>query len=45
MSAIASLWVQRIINDDKTYDDVPAKLKDEVADILEESGHADLITE
>lgn len=45
MSAIASLWAQRIINDNKTYDDVPAKLKDEVADILEESGHADLITE
>lgn len=45
MSAIANLWAQRIINDDKAYDDVPAKLKDEVADILEESGHADLITE
>lgn len=46
-AAIANLWAQRIINPDngKTYDDVPAKLKEEVAQILEDSGHADLITE
>lgn len=44
-AAIANLWAQRIIDDNKTYDDVPAKLKEEVAQILEDSGHADLITE
>lgn len=45
MSAIANLWAQRIISDDKSYDDVPAKLKEEVAQILEDSGYEDLITE
>lgn len=45
MAAVANLWAQRIINGDKTYDQVPPKLKDEVADILENSGHEDLITE
>ena len=45
MSAIANLWAQRIISDDKAYADVPAKLKKEVADILKNSGHEDLITE
>lgn len=46
-AAIANLWAQRIINpdSDKTYDDVPTKLREEVAQILEDSGHADLITE
>lgn len=46
-AAIANLWAQRIIDpdSDKTYNDVPAKLKEEVAQILEDSGHADLITE
>ncbi len=44
-SAIANLWAQRIISDDKSYDEVPAKLRDDVAQILEDTGHADLITE
>ena len=44
-AAIANLWAQRIIDGNKIYDDVPAKLKEEVAQILEDSGHADLITE
>lgn len=45
MAAVANLWAQRIINGDKTYDQVPAGLKNDVADILENSGHEDLITE
>ncbi|MCM1269377.1 MAG: hypothetical protein NC247_01960 [Ruminococcus flavefaciens] len=45
MAAVANLWAQRIINEDKTYAQVPAGLKDEVAKILEDSGHEDLITE
>lgn len=44
-SAIANLWAQRIMSGDKSYDEVPAKLKDDVAQILKDSGHEDLITE
>lgn len=42
---ISELWSTRIIAGDKTYAEVPAKLKDEVATILKESGHEELVSE
>lgn len=41
---IAELWAKRIIDGDRTYDEVPAKLKDAVAEALTEAGHPELIT-
>lgn len=38
MSKIAELWAERIIAGDKTYAEVPAKLKDQVAEALKEAG-------
>lgn len=35
---IAMLWAQRIMNEKKTYAQVPAGLKSQVKEILEESG-------
>ena len=43
MSTVAKLWANRIIAGLKKYEDVPAKLKDEVKEILIELGHAELI--
>jgi hypothetical protein len=45
MSKISELWAKRIIAGDKTYAEVPAKLKDEVATVLEESGHKELVVD
>ena len=42
---MAMLWAQKIILGKKTFADVPAKLKDQVAEILIESGLEELITE
>lgn len=42
---LAMLWTQRIINGKKTYDQVPRLLKDQVKELLIESGCEDLITE
>ena len=42
---LAMLWAQKIILGTRTYDQVPAKLKDKVADILRESDLEELITE
>ena len=42
---MAMLWAQKIILGKKTYADVPAKLKEQVAEILRESGLEELITE
>lgn len=42
---MAMLWAQKIILGKKTFADVPAKLKDQVAEILRESGLEELITE
>ena len=42
---MAMLWAQKIILGKKTYADVPAKLKEQVAEILIESGLEELITE
>lgn len=39
---IAKLWANRIIAGSKLYKDVPAKLKEQVKEILVEMGHADL---
>ena len=41
-SAIANLWADRIIEGDKTYKDVPAKLKDSVKEPPPEKGHPEL---
>lgn len=41
-SAISSLWADRIIEGDKNFKDVPAKLKDSVKEILTEKGHPEL---
>lgn len=45
MSKIAELWAERIIAGDKTYAEVPAKLKDQVAEALTQAGREDLIVE
>lgn len=42
---IAMLWAQRIMNGKKTYDDVPRLLKEQVKEILIESGVEFLVTE
>ena len=42
---IAMLWAQRIICDKKKYKDVPRLLKEQVKEILIESGCEDLVTE
>lgn len=42
---IAMLWAQRIMNGKKTYDEVPRLLKEQVKEILIESGVEFLITE
>lgn len=42
---IAMLWAQRIMNDKKTYNDVPRLLKEQVKEILIESGVEFLVTE
>jgi len=42
---MAMLWTQQIILGKKTYAQVPAKLKDQVAELLRDSGCENLITE
>lgn len=42
---MAMLYAQRIMNGKMTYADVPRLLKEKVAEILRESGMAELITE
>ena len=42
---MAMLWAQKIILGKKTFAEVPAKLKEQVAEILRESGLEELITE
>ena len=42
---MAMLWAQKIILGKKTFADVPAKLKEQVREILIESGLDELITE
>lgn len=42
---MAMLWAQKIILGKKTYDQVPRLLKDQVKEILIESGVEELIVE
>jgi hypothetical protein len=42
---IAKLWAKKVIAGDKTFADVPAKLKEQVKEILIAEGRADLVTE
>lgn len=42
---MAMLWAQKIILSKKTYVQVPAKLKEQVKDILIESGLEELVEE
>lgn len=44
MKAISQLWTDKIIANDKSYDQVPAKLKAEVAQNLKDRGYEELIT-
>lgn len=42
---MAMLWCQQIILGKKTFTQVPAKLKDQVRELLIDSGCEDLITD
>lgn len=42
---MAMLWCQQIILGKKTYAQVPVKLKEQVAELLRDSGCEDLIVE
>lgn len=42
---IAMLWTQRILSGKKTYAQVPRLLKEQVKELLIESGCEDLVTE
>lgn len=45
MLQISYLWATKIVEGSRTYAEVPSKLKAEVAQILTEQGHEDLIVE
>lgn len=40
---IAKLWAKKIVEGDRTFADVPEKLKDQVRTILIESGYGALV--
>ena len=42
---MAMLWVQQIINGKKTYSQVPRLLKEQVKELLIDSGLEELVTE
>lgn len=42
---MAMLWAQQIMLGKKVFSQVPAKLKDQVTELLEDSGCSELITE
>ena len=42
---IAKLWAKKIIAGEKTFAEVPARLKSQVKELLIEAGRSDLITE
>ena len=42
---MAMLWAQQIMLGKKTYDQVPRLLKDQVKEILEDSGMGELVKE
>lgn len=43
MMAIAKLYAEAIINENRTYASVPAKLKSKVAQVLTDLGYSELI--
>lgn len=43
--ALARLYAEAIIDGDRTYSSVPHKLKTKVAQVLEEKGYSELVTE
>ena len=43
--ALARLYAEAIIDGDRTYSGVPRKLKTKVAQVLEEKGYSELVTE
>lgn len=45
MLQISYLWATKIIEGDRSYSEVPSELRSEVAQILTEKGHPELITE
>ena len=45
VTMLAMLWAIQIINGKKTFSQVPAKLKDQVREILIDAGCEDLIDE
>lgn len=42
---MAMLWAQQIMLGKKEFSQVPAKLKEQVAELLEDSGCSELVTE
>lgn len=42
---VAMLWAQQILLGKRTYAQVPRKLKDQVKEILIDSGYEELVTE
>lgn len=42
---MAMLWCQQIILGKKTFDQVPAKLREDVAELLRDSGLGNLVSE
>ena len=42
---MAMLWTQQILLDKKTFEQVPDKLKEQVRELLIDSGCGDLVTE
>lgn len=42
---IAKLWTKKIIAEEKTFAEVPARLKPQVKELLIEAGRTDLVTE
>lgn len=42
---VAILWVNQILIGKKSYSDVPARLKEQVKELLTDAGKEDLVTE
>ncbi len=42
---VAMLWVNQILLGKKSYADVPARLKEQVKELLTDAGKEDLVTE
>lgn len=42
---VAMLWVNQILIGKKSYSDVPARLKEQVKELLTDAGKEDLVTE